>query len=703
MDELFDGRLLYGAAVYPEVLDAATFAADAAHMRRLGMNTARLGEFMWSALESVDGEIRLDVLDRALDVLGANGLSAIVCTPTATPPVWLTHGHPERLHHTADGVALGHGSRQHICTNNSVFRDRAARITRTIAAAVGNDRRVLAWQLDNEFKSHVGGCHCATCRGLWTGWLAARYQEVDLLNHAWHSAVWSETYQNFAQVPLPGPTPFLHNASLVNDFRLFSQECINGFAREQADIIRGRSTLPVTHNSGFGFDLDNAALFENLDFSSFDTYPSANNHSAFLMNLDYFPRLARSRRTVLMETSPSHGGSVRHYGVPHPHGFVEAEAFANYASGSAGFLFWLFRQHRGGSEQAHGSVLSAWGQPTIGYASAEAIGRLLPAVKPLLDHSSPAQPAVAVHYSDHAKAFLETEAGDHVGYRGLISAFHAGLVRAGIQRSLIPVEASLAGFRVLFTPFVHHLPEQDRARILQWVHDGGTWACGPGTGGRTEHHTWHADSALGGLEAAAGVESVFQFPATGSDSRGSILGHDVVLSRMSTFFRLPENDAPGAATALGTVTGGPAEGLEFATERRIGAGRMILLGSYPGAGAGTGGPDGSGAYDGGAALAAVVEYACAGVLPRVRTAGGTVAEYLRWRNGRLQHWLVNMGGEPGAFTLLWPARKLLGKQAVHADNGSHASHPALTLSAGVHTLGAYDYLVLEDIKEEQSL
>ncbi|HAG58265.1 MAG TPA: beta-galactosidase, partial [Arthrobacter bacterium] len=80
MGELFDGRLLYGAAVYPEVLDAATFAEDADHMRRLGMNTARLGEFMWSALEPDDGEIRLDVLTRALDVLGANGLKAIVCT-----------------------------------------------------------------------------------------------------------------------------------------------------------------------------------------------------------------------------------------------------------------------------------------------------------------------------------------------------------------------------------------------------------------------------------------------------------------------------------------------------------------------------------------------------------------------------------------------------------------------------------------------
>ncbi|QCO99737.1 hypothetical protein FCN77_21025 [Arthrobacter sp. 24S4-2] len=632
MPELLDGRLLYGAAVYPEVVDAETFAADAAHMRHLGMNTARIGEFMWAALEPDRDDVRLDVLHRALQVLDANGLAAILCTPTVTPPVWLTHGHPERLHHNADGTPLGHGSRQHVCTNSPVFRERAALVTEALAAAVGNDSRVVAWQLDNEFKSHVGGCHCAGCAELWAEWLEKRYLEVAILNESWLSAIWSETYQNFVQVPMPGPTPFLHNTSLVNEFRLFSQASINGFAREQAAIIRAHSSIPVTHNSGFGFDLDNPALYSDLDFSSFDTYPAADNYSAFLMNLDYFPRLGKARRTVLMETSPSHGGTVRQYGRPHPHGFVEAEAFANFASGSAGFLFWLFRQHRGGSEQPHGSVVSSWGQPTIGYPSAAAIGELLPRIRPLLEHSRPVQPAVALHYSDHAKGFLATESGEGTDYRSLVSAFHAGLVRAGTSRALLPVEGALAGFRVLFTPFVRHLPDDHRARILDWVHDGGTWVCGPLTGDRTEDHTWHGESALDGLEDAAGVESVFQFPATGSGSCGTILGHDVGLTRMSTFFRVnADSAAVTGAQVLGAVTAGPAEGLAFATERRIGAGRMILLGSFPvSLDAGHSGHEGdtgrAGGHDDGAALAAMVEYACAGTLPAVRTAGdGVVA------------------------------------------------------------------------------
>lgn len=660
---LFEGDLLYGAALYPEVWDAATFTSDAAHMRRLGMNTARIGEFMWSALEPEEGRIKLDVLDRALDTLAANGLRAIVCTPTVTPPVWLTHGHSERLHRKADGTVLGHGSRQHVCTNHPEFRRRAALITEAVARAIGDDDRVVAWQLDNEFKSHVGGCFCDRCRTLWTDWLRGRYREVSELNRRWISAVWSETYQAFEQVPLPGPTPFLHNSSLVNEFETFSKATVNAFAAEQAGIIRRFSSLPVTHNSGFGFSLENEELFADLDFSSFDTYPAASNYSAFLMNLDYFPRLGKAGRSVLMETSTSHSGSVARYGTAHPPGFVEAEAFACFASGAAGFLFWHFRQHRGGSEQPHGSVVSAWGAPTIGYAAAEAVGALRSRLAPLLEASAPEQPRVAITYSDRAKVFLATEPGDGPDYRSLLSAFHAEFVAAGIERDLLPEGCNLAGYRVLFTPFVHYLSASLRERILGWVREGGTWVAGPMTGDRTADHTWHGDSALGALEEAAGVRAVYQFPASGSGSIGRAFGLEEELGGMSTFVE------PVQATVLGKVVQGPAAGLAFLTEHGHGDGKVLLLASMP---------------LGQAMLRQVLDYACGRAVPErnERTGGDGVVDYPRRRDGLRQHWLVNMSGTAAEAYLSQPARDLI---------------TGAELAPGPHKLEPYEYLIAEEL------
>lgn len=670
MAEIFTGRLLYGAAIYPEVWDRDVMAADAAHMARLGMNTARLGEFIWSTIEPEPDKFELGLVHETLDILAAHGLSAIMCTPTVTPPIWLTHGHPERLHHTADGTPLGHGSRQHVCTNNPYFRERAAKITAVLAAEFGQDLRILAWQLDNEFKSHVDGCHCAVCHELWSSWLQSRYQEVADLNQRWSSAVWSETYQSFAQVPLPGPTPFLHNASLTTSFRAFSQAHINEFAASQARIIREHSELPITHNSGFGFFLDNDGMFSDLDFSSFDTYPSADNYPAFLMNLDYFQHFGATSNTMLMETSTSHGGSIAGYGRPHPRGFVEAEIFANFSSGSKGFLFWPFRQHRGGSEQPHGAVVSPWGAPTIGHEAAAAGGRLLQKITPLLENSESVHADVAITYSDRARAFLATETGGKLDYRGVLSDIHRRFVEAGIGRDLVPESAKLTGYKILFTPYAHHLSEEFLQRVRSWVLAGGTWVVGPGSGDRNADHGWHTDAALGALEDLAGVRGIFQFPATGSGTTGNAWDWRGELDGMSTFVETT------TARALGTVSTGPAAGLAFLTEHSgtdtTGRGKVILLGSLPQG------------FDEPSLLDAVIKYVTAPLASSAQRSGGAgVVEYQRRKDGRLQRWLVNMSATAAELTLPVAATELLTNTELHA---------------GTHRLKPYAYLIAEERK-----
>lgn len=70
-----------------------------------------------------------------------------------------------------------------------------------------------------------------------------------------------------------------------------------------------------------------------------------------------------------METGPSFAASLVSFGVPHPNGYLKAEAVAAYALGAGAFCYWLWRQHTSGSEQTHSSILSAWGEPALGYVN----------------------------------------------------------------------------------------------------------------------------------------------------------------------------------------------------------------------------------------------------------------------------------------------------------------------------------------------
>ena len=103
----------HGAAYYPELWPEEDVGRDIAEMKKLGINVVRIGEFAWSKIEPNEGEISLDFFLRVMDKLHAAGIGVVFCTPTATPPIWLTDGHPERLYVNANDEALIHGSRQH--------------------------------------------------------------------------------------------------------------------------------------------------------------------------------------------------------------------------------------------------------------------------------------------------------------------------------------------------------------------------------------------------------------------------------------------------------------------------------------------------------------------------------------------------------------------------------------------------------------
>ncbi|NIK68232.1 beta-galactosidase [Paenibacillus sp. BK720] len=568
-------KLYHGAAWYPELWNEEVLAEDLKRMKEAGINVARIGEFAWSGMEPHEGKIDMSFFERIVKRLHENGIDTVMCTPTATPPIWFSHGHPERMYVDANGQTMGHGSRQHACTNHPFFREKAAIITENIARAIGRLPGLIGWQLDNEFKAHVSECMCRTCLSEWHKWLERRYGTIERLNDAWGTRIWSEYYHRFDQVPQPGPAPFLHNSSLKTMYRLFSMEAIAEFADEQAAIIRRYSDAPITHNSSMAFSVDNERLFRGLDFASFDTYATTDHVPAFLINNDLFRCFKRGRDYWIMETSPSFAASLESYAKPHPDGYLRAEAVAAYALGAEAFCYWLRRQQRAGCEQPHGSVLSAWCKPAIGYNQVLEVEKARKELERVILSTRPAQAEVALAYSDRAKAFLKTEPHRKLNHRGLITDFYTRILNAGIHRDVVPEGNELDGYKLLFTPSLPYVSPDYMDRALELVEYGGFWVIGPLTGGRTEEHTIPIDAALGRLERLAGVEVVYAYPMDGSGTVGHAKGHSAPLTLWSSVFK------PVDAETVGTMEGGLTPELAWITEKTHGKGKIVMLGSLP--------------------------------------------------------------------------------------------------------------------------
>lgn len=569
-------KLYHGAAWYPELWDEEVLKQDIEMMKETGINVVRIGEFAWSEMEPVEGQYDISLFVKVIGWLHEAGIDTVMCTPTPTPPVWYSHGHPERMFVDERGTVMGHGSRQHACTNHPIFRQKAAAITEEIAKAVGRLPGLVAWQLDNEFKSHVAECFCESCLKLWHEWLEERYGTIDRLNEAWGTKIWSEYYYRFDQVPQPGPAPFLHNSSLRTMYQQFSMEKIAEFADEQAAIIRKYSDAPITHNSSVAFHVDNERLFKNLDFASYDTYASSDLYDAYLINCDLWRNVKQGRPYWIMETSPSNGGSLEGYGKPHPNGYLRAEAVAAYALGAEAFCYWLWRQQRAGCEQPHGSVLSAWGKPTVAYPNVLQVEQARQELEEAILATRVRQADVAITYSDRAKAYLRTEPHRGLNHRGLMTSFYSRFMKMGIHRDLITEGASLDGYKILFTPFLPHVSAEFLDRVEAFVRGGGIWVAGPLTGGRTEEHTLPTDSALGvELERLAGVETLYTYPMDQTGTKGLAFGVEAELSLWSSVFK------PVEAEVVGELVDGLCPGEAFITERRLGEGKIVLIGSTP--------------------------------------------------------------------------------------------------------------------------
>ncbi len=101
----------YGVSWYPEMWPASEWAGDVARMAEVGFTLVRVFEFAWKRFEPSEGVFDFAWARQVLDLLHAAGIQAMLGTPTAAPPAWLTTAYPEVLKTGSDGKVRGHGQR----------------------------------------------------------------------------------------------------------------------------------------------------------------------------------------------------------------------------------------------------------------------------------------------------------------------------------------------------------------------------------------------------------------------------------------------------------------------------------------------------------------------------------------------------------------------------------------------------------------
>lgn len=501
-----------GAYYYPEHWDESQWERDFKKMSEMGFEFTHFAEFAWAQLEPEEGKYDFAWLDRAVALAAKYKIKVIMCTSTATPPVWLSRKYPEILKKREDGTHDDHGSRQHASFSSEVYRKYSMKMIAELAKHYGNDKRIMGWQLDNEPASNVDYGDDALKR--FRVWLKNKYKTIDALNKSWGTNFWSVTYSNFDQINLPQHSQWGMNLYHCLDHSRFCDGETSGFLDESAKEIRKYMSPSqwITSNYIPNYQSRYIGDSKELDFITYTRYMVYGDHngtgtkgyrlgdySRIAMSNDYFRPLSPLYGVMELQPGQVNWGSINSQPLP---GAVRLWLWHVFAGGSKLTCTYRFRAPIYGFEQYHAGILGTDGvTPTSGGLEFQ---QFIKEVKQLRKSKGTAKlPAdylkrkTAILYDpDNAVAINQNKQTVVWNTEAHVLKYYKALKGLGAPVDFIRADMDFSKYPVLVVPAYQQMSRDLIAKLTAYAKGGGNLVMSTRSGHQdAEGHLWEAKHA----------------------------------------------------------------------------------------------------------------------------------------------------------------------------------------------------------------
>jgi beta-galactosidase len=493
--------LLLGASWYPEQWPESRWDEDLRLMEEAHITFSRIGEFAWSRMEPSEGKFDFDWLERAIDKAAQHHVAIVLGTPTAAPPAWLTQKYPDTLRVELDGRRAVHGNRQHFSFTSPRYREFCRQIAGEMAKRFGHNSNVIGWQIDNEY-AEVS--YDPYTKQRFQEWLKAKYQTLDNLNAHWTTAYWSQTYDNWSEIPLGEGD---NNPALRLEWKRFVSDTWADYQQNQIEAIRrfaDQRQFITTNFMGFFDGFDHYIVSRALDLASWDDYVGEGhvNPDANGMTHD-LNRGFKHKNFWVMETQP---GAVNWAAINNflNRGEVRAMAWQAIGHGADAVEYWQWRSALNGQEQYHGTLVGPDGTPVPLYNEVKQIGQEFAKAGEALRDTTPVS-QVAILYSYDSRWAIDFQRHtDKYGQLDLLRSYYHAIYKLAQSVDVINPYAPLKGYRLVVAPDLNVIPEDMAQRLLEYVHNGGNLVFGPRSGMKDQYNALLPQRQPGFLVEALG-------------------------------------------------------------------------------------------------------------------------------------------------------------------------------------------------------
>jgi beta-galactosidase len=610
--------MFYGVQYYPEQWPEERWPIDADMMRRAGVNSVRMGEFAWSALEPREGELDFGWMDRAIQLLHDHGIQVILCTCSRTPPPWVFKKYPGVVNVRADGRPNLYGQRYTVGLAHPEFAALAQRIDRAVVERYAGHPGITGWQVDNE----VGGfndCFCPRCLGYFQQYLSEKYGTVEALNAAWGANFWSLAFTSFDEVPLPA-----NNPQLMLEYRRFLSKLNVDFCRSRAELIHRLDPGKFVTTNFQSFQAkhtDYFAMAETIDLPGMNHYPPRSPQFV----LDYY-RGQKGTVLVLEQLSRLAEWDTGE-------GWMRLWAYRALAHGACGTIFFRWRTARYGQEQHADGILPHAGQENRRYRELARMGAELQQVGGCIDATRvPAEAAIILGYE--GRWAMEAGLNQPPMWGELDAArFHRAFLRRSTPTDAFDPHGDLSAYKLVIAPRLWLVDDAIALNLVRYVQAGGVLCLTAASGVVDEYNKSFDTPRPGPLAEIAGVtvSDLSPLHAPVALQSQAVPGLDGAQAAV-----MADEMHPQGAEVLAAYAGGWRAGLPALTRHHAGQGQVFYLGTVL---------DGS-------ALDALVEALCqaASIAPGLVTPEGVYAHTRRGDQETIL-FLLNENEQPVTVTL----------------------------------------------------
>lgn len=484
MEKKFFDFIIHGGDYNPDqwIKTPEIWDEDMRLMKLAHINSATVSIFSWSLLEPEEGVYNFEWLDTIMDKLHANGISAILATPSGARPPWLAQKYPEVLRVEETGIRNEFGVRHNHCLTSPVYREKVRNINRMLAERYKNHPALKMWHISNEY---CGECHCELCQQAFRDWVREYYHnDIEELNDKWWNGFWSHRMTDWSQINSPKARGENHVSAMKLCWNRFvSDSHISFYENEIAPLREITPDIPITTNFMKMYDgIDYQKFAKKMDLVSWDNYPAwdkGRNEDEALSTAfvhDAFRSMRDGQPFFMMESTPSLVNWHDVNKLPHS-GMQELSSIQAVAHGADSVQYFQWRKSKGGHEKYHGAVVDHCGhENTRVFRDVARLGEVLEKLSGVVGGYSESRVAVICDWENiwatkHFCGFNNVNRN----YIDECVKWYAPFYKKGISVDVIPMDADYSKYDLVIAPFLYMLKDGTDKRIEEYVNAGGNF------------------------------------------------------------------------------------------------------------------------------------------------------------------------------------------------------------------------------------